>query len=448
MNYYNEFDPNAAAWLRELINNKLIPAGDVDTRSIKDVTANDLRGYTQCHFFAGIGGWSYALQLAGWPADRPVWTGSCPCQCYSVAGKQLGVKDERDLWPVFYELIRECRPEYVFGEQVENAIKHGWLDRVYANLEAENYTCRAVVLGAHSINAPHQRQRLYWGGARLANSESKRGCGRRQNRNQEFRRSSMYGGVDDSSSNRLRGRNQGITTEQQLSIQAQGLGDGVGMADMPDDGLNGCCQESGRTESCGESRGMLKSQREGNNGGLADGDGERCNGQSVSNEQGACMPEVAGSGKYCPFCDEWYPATSWEWSDGQCPDCGLSNSVKQGLQGCREFRNKSLPEGWTGEERHIAAAGLQSLSPWSDSGFILCTDGKVRRVPAESLFLGVADGVSESMDGCGVVCISEDGGFPLTTKKKGRSPLLKGYGNAIVPELAAEFITAFMEEIK
>jgi len=162
MNYYNEFDPKTAAWLRQLIKNGAIPDGHVDERSITDVSPSDLKGYVQCHFFAGIGGWSYALQLAGWPSDLPVWTGSCPCQPFSSAGKGLAQKDERHLWPAFFDLIRQCRPEHVFGEQVASAIGHGWLDGISADLEAEGYACGATVLGAHSVNAPHQRQRLYW----------------------------------------------------------------------------------------------------------------------------------------------------------------------------------------------------------------------------------------------------------------------------------------------
>ena len=169
MNYYNEFDHKAAAWLRELIRAGLIPDGHVDTRSILDVQPGDLAGYTQCHFFAGIGGWSLALQLAGWPADKPVWTGSCPCQPFSSAGKQLGAADERHLWPAFFSLIRQCRPESVFGEQVANAIGKGWLDGISADLEQEGYACGAAVLGAHSVGAPHIRQRLYW----VANANSK-----------------------------------------------------------------------------------------------------------------------------------------------------------------------------------------------------------------------------------------------------------------------------------
>jgi DNA (cytosine-5)-methyltransferase 1 len=158
--YYSENDPKAAAWLRELIHANLIAPGDVDERSIVDVTPSDLAGYNQCHFFAGIGGWSYALRLAGWPDDRAVWTGSCPCQPFSTAGKGAGFADERHLWPAWFHLIRQCRPPVVFGEQVANAL--GWLDLVSTDLEAENYAFGAVIVGAHSVRAPHIRQRLYW----------------------------------------------------------------------------------------------------------------------------------------------------------------------------------------------------------------------------------------------------------------------------------------------
>ena len=162
MNYYNEYDKKTAAWLRELIRQGLLPDGIVDERSIVDIKPSDLTGYTQCHFFAGIGGWSLALQLAGWPSDRPVWTGSCPCQPFSTAGKGLAQADERHLWPVFFNLIKECKPDTVFGEQVASAIGKGWLDGISADLETEGYACGATVLGAHSVGAPHIRQRLYW----------------------------------------------------------------------------------------------------------------------------------------------------------------------------------------------------------------------------------------------------------------------------------------------
>lgn len=164
--YYNEFDPYAAQWLRNLIAAGQIAAGDVDDRSIVDVSADDLKGYTQCHFFAGIGGWSIALRLAGWADERPVWTGSCPCQPFSVGsvahGGAKGQGDERHLWPHFFALIRERAPSVVFGEQVADAIGWGWLDEAAWDLESEGYACASTVLRASGFNARHHRKRLYW----------------------------------------------------------------------------------------------------------------------------------------------------------------------------------------------------------------------------------------------------------------------------------------------
>lgn len=170
--YYNEFDPFAAAWLRELIKAGHIAPGDVDERSIKDVKADDLRGYTQCHFFAGIGVWSHALRSAGWSDERPVWTGSCPCQPFSAAGKGGGFDDERHLWPDFFRLIAECRPDVVLGEQVASKDGLGWLDLVYADLEGADYAVGAVDTCAAGFGAPHIRQRLYWCGVgQMADTE-------------------------------------------------------------------------------------------------------------------------------------------------------------------------------------------------------------------------------------------------------------------------------------
>lgn len=170
--YYNENDAQKAAWLRELIKANVIAPGEVDERSITEVSPDDLRGFRQCHFFAGIGVWSYALRLAGWADDRPVWTGSCPCPSFSCAGKGQGFDDPRHLWPAWFGLIRECKPATVFGEQADDAIGYGWLDLVQSDLEGEAYAVGKTVLGACSVGAPHIRQRLYL----VAESASRRRC--------------------------------------------------------------------------------------------------------------------------------------------------------------------------------------------------------------------------------------------------------------------------------
>ena len=174
--YYNDSDPAACAWLRELIAAGLLPAGEVDERSIMDVEPADLRGFTQCHFFAGIGGWSIALRLAGWPDERPVWTGSCPCQPFSVGsvahGGAKGQGDERHLWPTFASLIRECAPPVVFGEQVASKDAEPWVDLVQADLEAMAYAFGAAPFPAAGVGSPNIRDRLYWVANANANGRS------------------------------------------------------------------------------------------------------------------------------------------------------------------------------------------------------------------------------------------------------------------------------------
>ncbi|WP_080409078.1 DNA cytosine methyltransferase [Burkholderia ubonensis] len=160
--YYNERDPHAAGTLRNLIAAGLIAPGDVDERDILDVHPDDLRGYTQHHFFAGIGVWSYALRRAGWDDDRPVWTGSCPCQPFSSAGKGLGFDDERHLWPAWYWLIGERRPPVVFGEQVANSAVDPWIDLVHVDVEALDYAYGCVPFPSAGVGAPHIRDRAYW----------------------------------------------------------------------------------------------------------------------------------------------------------------------------------------------------------------------------------------------------------------------------------------------
>lgn len=331
MNYYNEYDRKTAAWLRELIKAGAIPDGHVDERSIADVQPSDLRGYTQCHFFAGIGGWSYALQLAGWPSDLPVWTGSCPCQPFSTAGKGLAQADERHLWPVFFELIRQCRPEHVFGEQVASAIGHGWLDGVSADLEAEGYTCGATVLGAHSVNSPHQRQRLYW--------------------------------VADAGY--LRGRDRPFSSQS------------------PHHEASRCCENGGMDNSeCAGPQGLSFS------GGFDSSDGIR--------ERFGELAEASGDDHGLEQSNGWGRIISTEQHGDTLPDSPVRHSRGQ------HFNRPCGHE-------------------WSDFPLVHCRDGKTRRIPTEPAF------------------------FPLAHGIPARVVRLRGYGNAIVPQVAAEFIAAFMD---
>ena len=184
--YYNEIDSFAAQWLRELIKEGHIAPGVVDERSIEDVEPNDLDGFTQCHFFAGIGVWSKALRNAGWSDEKPVWTGSCPCQPFSAAGKAGGFDDERHLWPAWFHLISQHRPAIVFGEQVAKKDGLAWLDLIQSDMEGLGYTVGAVVAPSAGFGAPHIRERLNFIGladtehARLERRPERRDCSERR----------------------------------------------------------------------------------------------------------------------------------------------------------------------------------------------------------------------------------------------------------------------------
>jgi DNA (cytosine-5)-methyltransferase 1 len=160
MIYYNEWDAKKAAWLEQLQKDGLLASGTTDTTDINDVLPANLSDFDRVHLFAGIGGWEYACELAGWAG--PIWTASCPCQPFSAAGRRGGTADERHLFPAVHWLVQQCRPPIIVGEQVASKDGLAWLDTVFARLEATGYTCAAYDLSAASVGAPHIRQRLYW----------------------------------------------------------------------------------------------------------------------------------------------------------------------------------------------------------------------------------------------------------------------------------------------
>lgn len=262
--YYNEIDPKAAAWLRELIAQNLVAPGEVDERDIQDITPADLRGFTQCHFFAGIGVWSYALRRAGWSDDRPVWTGSCPCQPFSAAGKGGGFDDERHLWPAFHWLIEQCAPGVVFGEQVASKDGLGWLDLVQADLEGSGYASGAVDLCAAGVGAPHIRQRLWWFGERLEHAP---GDGRVEWRAEPSGRGAASGrsaiGLADSDMQRKRSAG-----DETGSRDLAGAGEIVGLADCTEQGREPWRRDRRSGDGGGPARHELGRLRDA--GGMAD----------------------------------------------------------------------------------------------------------------------------------------------------------------------------------
>lgn len=460
--FYNEHDPRAAAWLRELIADGLIPPGVVDTRSIVDLKPEDLYGFTQVHFFAGIGGWPLALQLAGWPTTRPICSCSCPCQPFSGAGLGLGEADERHLWPVAFNLIRACGFPIIIGEQVASKAVVGgsgakagrvakseaeftWIDRVFADLEGAHFSCAAVDIPAAGIGekafaeqagilrravacghpgtlgrerevlaladwldgllvgAPHIRQRLFWVG--IAN-----GTGR--------------------DSRQLASEAPGHGRSSLAASDALGLAIADNAERGPD--LAGRNErdrtETGRNESHGQSgeRGEAESERVAITGSQPAGRELQRPGESAGSDVERASDQSGGPSD----------------TGGVALTSRAERRRRRGIAGSNAFEASDNP------------SGASVADHWSDFSIIPCRDGKARRIPrqlepddelvAHGLSRLLADGWSE----CDAKALLEAAkGFPLAKGVKGRVGLLRGAGNSINPFVGAEFIKACMDVI-
>ena len=372
MVFYNEIDPFAAEWLRQMIRGGHIADGIVDERSIVEIDPDELKQYTQCHFFAGIGGWSYALRLAGVPDDFPVWTGSCPCQPFSSAGKQRAADDERHLWPAFFRLIRECRPGIVFGEQVAGHAGYAWWDAVATDLESEGYAVAAADIGAHSIGAPHIRQRLYWV------ADAQRGTAERHRH--------PVGAAPRGSEGEIRSRSQRVRDDVKDGFNA---GD---VAHSNNAGLEGRVAVRQRADQCAAGPDVVAS-------GLADAEG--------------AGPPYGRFGSVQPVTSE---------SSGVVG--GLADATSVGREVALQHTG-SVGSPDAERQADVARGDGASSRPsptnghWQDADWLFCRDGKWRPV--------------------------EPGAFPLAYGVSARVGRLRGYGNAIVPQVAACFVETVME---
>ena len=532
--YYNEIDPYAAEWLRRLIAAGHITDGIVDERSIEDVSPDELVGFTQCHFFAGIGGWSYALRLAGWPDDKPVWTGSCPCQPYSQAGAGGGFDDERHLWPAFFKLIATCKPDIIFGEQVASS-------EVMGNADEGLYGLRGGQTPG-SVSSIY-RAREIWSPPSLQDMPKRI----RKEMALKFKR------IQEETEREKGGKSEGLLSG--VSIRKQGKISSLGMqASLFEEGDTvrsrylsegdsgkdkcGCVRsvgcESGLDSFGGEAiqhsvnrsdsarRGVCLQKhtdnsicRECDDGRLGRESGARDN-AIVDSEEGlknderrttrennkkpygetepswidAVFDDLEGSGYACAAVafpsasvgaphirqrlfwvadsqserQEWRedPAGkagrsvpesdrggmaithSWEcqrladgerciyngaqagWEQGHCqPEHGCASSRLPNTAGER------LPETRTNSGRP------QERSAWAGAEWIDCADGKRRRI--EPGLSPLAYGISGRV----VISLSDKQTGATVSHSYNRSAALTGFGNAIVPEIAAEFIAAF-----
>lgn len=412
MNFYNDIEPYVCDWAENLIAAGEVPPGRVDRRPIQELAAKDADGYTQAHFFAGVLGWPLALRIAGVPDDFPCWTASLPCQPFSGAGKQMAQEDERHLWPDFYRLASECRPGIIFGEQVPDAIRLGWLDGVFADLEAIGYACGAVVLPAAGIGAPHIRHRIYW----MAYAEPVRtgdGTAASQSRSRKWRDgpaiSCGLGRLADSRCE-LRPRprhSNGLDSPERrepgIDADEDGVLRGLGNATGGRQRIDGSASREGRHASQPNATGGL--------------------GFPASQGRQGAQPELLQP----------------EQAKGRLPAGPSLTDPDGGLEHSAGSRRPGSIEGTKGEARdqtrmRLPGDGCAEDGPWSDFRIAQCLDGKARRVGRGVSPL--AAGLPRSL-GPGS---ARSDRVRLLAAKANRVGRIRGYGNSIVPQVAAGFI--------
>ena len=383
---YNEIDEYAADWLENLIARGLIAKGLVDRRSIEDVSPNDLRGFRQVHLFAGIGVWSYSARRAGISDDTPFWSASCPCQPFSAAGKGEGVDDERHLWPAAYHLIRERRPERIFGEQVASKDGLAWLDLVLSDMENEDYAIGALDTCSAGFGAPHIRQRL-----RFA-AHDRRSSSSRISLSPLFRQSSRPGSETAGS------RQSEFRSGDGVFVSGVAHGDGNESRE------GGVTRVSAGEGFWSELGGRGQSEWVDNNNKGLEGFGSRY--QTEIRRLGAIRP-AAEACEFGGLADN--ESTGWR-----------EQRQDASRRGERSREEELGQRSWSGSLRGHNQPTGPTNGFWSDADWLFCRDGKWRPV--------------------------EPGTFPLAHGAPARVGRLRAYGNAVDAEATREFIQAYLEK--
>lgn len=396
--FYNDHDPFCCAWLSNLMDDGLITPGDIDDRSIEDLDPADLGGYERVHLFAGIGGWDHALNLAGWQGQ--VWTGSCPCQPLSGAGLRKGHADERHLWPAFHRLIAECRPAVVLGEQVASPLGREWLAGVRLDLEALVYACGAADLCAAGAGekakgrVDYEDNTFAWqpivvGAPHIrqrlfwvAQSESQQHDG--LGHMGRGRGKSANGGTDGRLADADGGRHY------RTHETATPITDKDGPENRVSVGVRGRVGQQPQDSGAG---GV----------GISNGAGPQPRQQAAEATRHRSPTEPAGDVR------------------------GVGNASGAGPQE-RERNGRIQREALESHARETAVS-RGNAGHWSNTVWLECSDGKHRRVPADETGQ------------------PEPALFPLADAGaiRNRVGTLRGAGNAIVSQVAAEFIAAYRE---
>lgn len=388
---------------------------------------------THGSLFSGIGGFDLAAQWMGWEnifhceiAEFPrkilkyhfpksicyedikktdftkhrgeidIISGGFPCQPYSNAGKRKGKEDDRHLWPEMLRVIREIQPRFVVGENVAGLLS--WNNRmvfheIITDLENEGYETQAFLIPACATNAPHRRDRI-WFVAHANNARTNERMqfdGKRKENDEQWRGQSQ-------SEYRENGIN-GITTDT--------------------DNWSGSRNtvQTGRTEleklhEPSSNASHTDGTEQGNNFGENIGE----EGEVRRGEEGDVFGELRGDGNVA----DTESKRTWEQSpkDRGREDRRFDNDGKEG--------NVAYTNSQRHEERNTSTESIREARFNSEENFT--NHSNWDQFPTQSPVCGGDDGISTELDGI--------------TFPKWRNESIKGYGNAVVPQVVYQIFKA------
>ena len=336
-------------------------------------------------------------------------TGGFPCQPFSVAGKQRGKTDDRYLWPEMLRVIREARPAWIVGENVAGIVNMA-LDQVHADLEAEDYEVETLIIPACAVDASHRRDRCWIVAHSKHNGQSSGSERRGVEEAVRFQSQGSHAPLNSSGAGLLSTTEHDVEDSSRKQLEeCLNPGGEAGTHSEPtesDQGVSGA-EHVADSISLSE-RSAHRSQERERVGGREDEDISQRNqvGRNPTDgSQDVADPESIGL----------QGSRSIGETEGQAGLCG-------GERGNKELEDVAYPVGQRGcggnpEGKHAKDVREPSGHSWNNSG------GMATWLPEPSVGR-VAHGVSN------------------------RTHRLKGLGNAIVPQVAAEIIRCIVEVSK
>lgn len=306
-------------------------------------------------------------------------SGGFPCQPYSAAGKRLGKEDDRHLWPEMLRVIREVKPQWVVGENVRGLLNwNGGMvfHEVCADLENIGYEVQAFIIPASGINAPHQRERLWIVANSRHNAERKTGS----SITNEGEQSSIIH-TSEQSRNKSAIFNNGFCDLQRDAAHTDNTRTNIGMQS------NGEWKENDE-----QRRGQSQSEHweNGINGNV-----------THSQNYGRKTDERINNGTKYKSNDRDTIRNIFN-TDGKQRDAANTDSIR--------LERECGPIGEL--EREIRFSSTSSRNIWNTSW---------DNFPTQSPVCGGDDGISHGLDNI--------------TFSKWRNESIKGYGNAVVPQI-------------